>query len=384
MPKIDCLFYFLPISLAVASVIILVVFYMLHILASNRRIRQAELLSTSVIKFSPALIIALDKQNRIVAFNKSIEQLSGYMASKIIGKNAKEVAFLPCPIMNGNGQVSLNGESPALRHADILQTSDGAERFVEWQVGTVRDEEVGLELTILSGIDVTELRLLQRKLKALTAKLSSAEERERKKIAEELHDRIGETLVLSARRIDDLKTKLVSEESGRVLDDLGTDIQQFLKDARSLIFELIPPILYDMGLEAAVNSFAGYCKKRHNISVTVSDDGREKNLNHDLAAFLYKTVRELVLNVIKHANAKAVHISLCLVEDAVSITVKDNGLGFKPSVLESDTTELTGFGLLNIKAQAEHYGGSLEISTNGKSGGTVSISVPLHRGVNVD
>jgi len=381
LQNVDSLELILAIGLAVASVITVVVSYTVHILISNRRIRRAELLSTSVVTFSPALIITLDNRNRIVAFNKRLEVLSGYTAEQVIGKKGADLEFLSFLPTNSARDASSSYE---FRHSGILMAADGFEHCIEWQVGTVTDYEKDSAVTIVSGIDVTELHLAQEKLKTLTAKLSSTEERERKRIAEELHDRIGETLVLTARRVDDLKQKLSSEEMQKALDELGENIQHFLKDARSLIFELIPPILYDIGLEAALRSFASYCKKQYQITVTVSDDGKEKSLDHDKSAFLYKAVRELVLNVIRHADAHAAHVNLTVMQGAVNVVVEDNGSGFPSSVLRSNGTALSGFGLLNIKTQAEHYGGSLEIQTNGKAGGRVSILVPLNRDVYAD
>ncbi len=221
------------------------------------------------------------------------------------------------------------------------------------------------------------LNLAHKKLQALTARLSSAEESERKRIAEELHDRIGETLVVTSRSIEELKGKMASEEAGRDLDQLGKTIQKFLKGTRSLIFDLIPPALYDIGLEAAVESFVARSKKRYQIDLRMIDDGKEKPLATDAAAFLYKAIRELVLNVVKHSNAHQATITLMRQGGDYKVVVEDNGVGFSQNGAGHSDAGSSGFGLFNIQVQAEYYGGSVQIDSALPAGGRVTMSVPL-------
>ncbi len=226
---------------------------------------------------------------------------------------------------------------------------------------------------------VSNRRLIQaqQKLKALTANLARAQERERKLIAEELHDRVGETLVVSRRAIEELKTRLASNQASRELDKLSQTIQTFMKGTRSLIFDLIPPALYDIGLEAAVESFATHCKSQYRINVRVEESGPSKQIAPDIAVFLYNAVRELVLNAVKHANADAVTIMLKRGRNKYNVVVEDNGVGFTATQKSPTPIGLSGFGLFNIQVQAEHYGGYLDIDESPPSGARVSVWVSL-------
>ncbi len=224
------------------------------------------------------------------------------------------------------------------------------------------------------------LRLARNKLKALTVRLSSAEEQERRRIAEDLHDRIGETLVVSSRSIEELKHKLASDEANRHLDELSQAIQKFMKGTRSLIFDLIPPALYDFGLDVAVESFAANCRDQYPITIQVETDGQGSGLAPNVAAFLYKAVRELVINAAKHSHGDAATIRLNGANQSYTVVVVDNGVGFDSAQDEAGKTDLGGFGLFNIQVQAEYYGGYLEVDSSRQSGGRVTICVPKNGG----
>ncbi len=369
------------ITLAVVAIIAVIVSYAFHIVVSSRRLQEAQRLSSLVLRFSPALIVAIDGKGKVISFNQSIERLSGLSASEVVGQGADQFAFLPVLASNGRARSSSeSGMGPTLfQSTTVIECPDGTQRLIEWQIGTALTERGEVESTIATGIDVTELNFTQERLKALTVNLSSAEEQERKRIAEELHDRIGETLIESTQHIEDLKEKLSAPDARRALDELGRNIQRFLKGARSLIFELIPPVLYDIGLAAAVDSFAAHCRKHYHIDVKMVDDGADKDLEPDVAAFAYKAVRELVLNVVRHAAADEAAIKLSRSGDDLQIVVEDNGSGFEhlPSVRNEKAQSLKGFGLFNIKTQAEYYGGSLTINEGREQGGSVCITVPL-------
>jgi len=222
------------------------------------------------------------------------------------------------------------------------------------------------------------LNRTQKKLRALTARLSSAEESERRRIAEELHDQIGETLIVTSSSIEALKIKLASEEVGQELNQLEQTIQKFLTGTRSLIFDLIPPALYDIGLKAAVEVFVTQSKKQYQIDLRVIDDGNDKLLATDIAAFLYKATRELVLNVVKHSKADQATIMLKRNGNQYIVVVEDNGIGFDQDRLAHSNIDTNSFGLFNIQIQAEYYGGYMKIGPPPPpTGGRVTISVPL-------
>ncbi len=223
------------------------------------------------------------------------------------------------------------------------------------------------------------LNLAQKKLKTMTANLSAAEERERKRIAEDLHDCIGETLVVSNHSLQELKKKWSSEEASQDLDELSGTIGKLMKGARSLIFDLIPPALYDIGLEAALESFVAKYKQQYRIDVKFETDGKPKPLETDVAVFLYKAVREFILNTVKHAGADCVTIKLCNIQKKCQVIVEDNGKGFEPEYAKKYQTSNSGYGLFNIQIQAEHYGGNFEIGSSPSGGGQVKLVVPLQK-----
>ncbi len=221
------------------------------------------------------------------------------------------------------------------------------------------------------------LNRAQKNLGTLMAKLSTAEENHRKRIAEELHDRIGETLVVTSRSIEALNTKLLADDAQQELNRLSETIQKFLKGARSLIFDLIPPALYDVGLKAAVDAFITSSRTQYQIDLRLVDDGHDKLLAAEVAAFLYKATRELVLNVVKHSGADQATIRLKGDGKQYTVVVEDNGVGFSADSVSNSDIDHNSFGLFNIRIQAEYYGGYVEIGPPSGKGGHVKVSVPL-------
>lgn len=379
MPGIDASNLLLAIGFTVVTLLLIVSAYAIQLLISGRRLRKAQRFSSAVVEYTPALmIIVMDRDNQVVAFNQNSEMLSGYPADAMLGKPAGSLAFLPEIIRETeHAEPEHNLPKYFKRTTGTLRSRDGGERSVEWQIRYFLDEEGKVDLKIALGLDITELKLAQEKLRALTANLSIAEDRERKRIAEELHDRIGETLIVSNQKIDELKLKSTNPEMSRSLDELGKTIQIFLKNARALIFDLIPPVLYDIGLEAAIESLADHFQKQYRLKIFVESDGVPAPFNNDMAMFLFKTVRELLLNIVKHARAEEVRIRLGRVENGYQVSVEDDGIGFDPQEMAGAKLGRGGFGLFNINNQVEYYRGHFYIHSRPGAGSRFTIRLPL-------
>jgi len=173
------------------------------------------------------------------------------------------------------------------------------------------------------------------------------EEKERKRMADYLHDQIGQELFAIKIKLELLKDQLSSHEDIRVLSDLSNSIIRTMDKTRSLTFELSPPILYQLGLEAALEWLAEQIYVQHNIMVSLEDDKQEKPLDEDVKIFLYRAVRELLTNVAKHAQTQNAKVSIEKDTSHIRICVEDNGVGFTPSSKHSSKDE--GFILLRTR-----------------------------------
>jgi PAS domain S-box-containing protein len=211
-------------------------------------------------------------------------------------------------------------------------------------------------------------KLLQRFLYESTL----LEERERKRIADELHDTVGQNLVFSKLRLSSLRNTLAAAGEEETLVEIIDMLNSTIEFSRSLTYELGNPVLYLVGLEAAVRGLAEQLEKTQNIKVAVNIKGDLTDIQMEMRVLLYKTVRELLFNVVKHAQADYVNINIMRILGKLEIDVMDNGVGVGP-------LPTTGYGLVSVTERVSYLGGTIEIGLNTEVGrGTrVSISIPL-------
>ena len=159
-------------------------------------------------------------------------------------------------------------------------------------------------------------------------------------------------------------------------------MSQVVSDARSLTFELGNPVLYQVGLEAAVESYlTERIQKEFGIKCEFKSEGPKSSLKEEVRIVLFQAVRELLANVIKHANASEIKISVKNTENSLQIVVEDDGVGFDPTKIGPRAIGRGGFGLFNIKERLEYFGGDFEIESRANNGTRVTMTVALRADV---
>jgi PAS domain S-box-containing protein len=226
----------------------------------------------------------------------------------------------------------------------------------------------------------TEEKLLshQEKLKALAYELSLAEERTRRQAAARLHDNIGQDISLAAMRLKALQESHSGDPRlSEKLDEVLGALERCLSGTRSLISELSPPVLYEMGFVPALQWLVDRLNREHEVRFTLADDNRRKPLSNENRGFLFYAVRELLMNVIRHAEAREARISVARAGDAIEIIVEDDGNGFDPSELAFNATQAGRFGLFSIRERLEAAGGRLKVESQPGWAARVTIRAPL-------
>ena len=259
--------------------------------------------------------------------------------------------------------------------------SDGTLLWVEEAARTV--EENGRKVVLLVCEDVAaetgsrdRRTRYENELRALTSRLALAEERERRRMAEGLHDQIGQLLAMANLRLGTLLDS-DSETRLRNLTDIRGLLKQALAETRSLTFELSCPVLYRLGLEEALRDLGERLSRQVGIRFRFESDSRPKPLAEDTQITLYRAVQELLFNIAKHAQAENARLEVARVEDLIRITVEDDGLGFDHSRIGDGPTPTGGFGLFGIRERLDHLGGSLEIETDPDRGTRIMASAPV-------
>lgn len=220
------------------------------------------------------------------------------------------------------------------------------------------------------------IRSYQRQLRRLASELSLAEARERREIASDLHDHVGQALAYVSQKLNALRGNAVFSGMEDDFAEILSILDQTIRYTRDLTVEISPPVLYELGLAAAVDWLSERAQQRHGLTVNSKQSGATQQLPDDIKVFLFKAVQELIANVAKHAQAKRATVRINWLSDGIVIVVSDDGCGFDAAVLENDFTSGNCFGLFSIKERLSYIGGSLEIESTPGQGAKVTISTP--------
>jgi len=318
--------------------------------------------------------------------NKSALDLVGVEAGDVVGK----------PFWNTPWWSHSTEEQERLRaalkkatagetvHYDAIHMdSKGRRREIDFYLGPFTDDNGEVIGAIPVGFDITSLKQAEREvrasreaLRALAAELSTAEERERRRIASNLHDQLGQALAVLRMKFGSLTTAADEEESAQLIAEIRDLLEKAIEDTSTLTFDLSPPILYELGVEAAIEWAGEKLCGEHELSFEFSDDGRPKPLEDDARPLLYRCARELMMNVVKHSGASNLKVEVGRDGDMVSVAVEDDGAGFVPPAGGKDV-QSGGFGLYSIQERIKHLGGTFHLESKPNGGTRAMVSAPI-------
>ena len=240
-------------------------------------------------------------------------------------------------------------------------------------------------------VDITEqkqaeqaLQKYQQKLKSLVSQLTITEERERRRIAADLHDHIGHSLALARMQLKGILETQSELEKNLLVKDISNVLLKALQDTRSLIFELSSPSMNEIGLAAAISEWLEeQIAKRYDLEIefieNIGDDHRN-TLDENVRALLFRNVQELLANVVKHARANKVLVYITEDDARVKIVVEDDGVGFDPDTGATKNKQNDCFGLFSIRERMTGFGGSFDIQSEEGKGCRVVLTVPVEKG----
>jgi PAS domain S-box-containing protein len=221
------------------------------------------------------------------------------------------------------------------------------------------------------------LRERTEQLGSLASELTLAEQRERQRLAQVLHDGLQQLLAAANFRLSILE-RIEDDQVRRHVTELNGLICASIEMSRSLTAELSPPILREGGLQQALVWLGRWMRDKHDLAVDLHTQISETSMGEDVAILLFQATRELLFNVVKHAGVKSAQLQATSLPDGyLQITVTDQGAGFNADMLCRDGGRCGGFGLFSIRERLDLLGGSLEIDSKPGRGSRFTLTIPL-------
>jgi PAS domain S-box-containing protein len=301
-------------------------------------------------------------------WNAAAERLFGFAATEIIGKPASETISPPelwsglpeilIPLRRGQEHISINPN----------RTKDGRTIWCQWYNTPLFDN--GAFAGVLSMVlDVTDRRQAENSLKRMSARILAAQEQERRAVARELHDEVGQVLTAVSMNLQNLQS-IAPPEAQALIEDGNAVVAEAIRRVRGLSLDLRPPMLDDFGLIAAVQWYADQQAKRANLPIRVRVSPEFPRLEPEQEAGCYRIIQEAVTNALRYARSSQIDILVDLQDKGLQLSVRDDGLGFDPS------GSAVGFGLTSMRERAALLGGNLELQTAPGSGTNVTARIP--------
>ncbi|OPY84462.1 MAG: Oxygen sensor histidine kinase NreB [Syntrophus sp. PtaU1.Bin208] len=213
-------------------------------------------------------------------------------------------------------------------------------------------------------------------LRALTSALITTEERERRRIATELHDHIGQTLAITRIKLEMLHALASYSGFAEALEEIQGFVKQAIKETRSLMTKLSPPVFYELGLNAALEWLMQYFGEQHNLRINYRGKRDPFSINEDLQILLLQATRELLMNVVKHAGVEEAEVTLRTSRKQIKIEVIDHGAGFEVSKIGTPLDWRGGFGIFSIHERLKNLGGQLQIHSKRGEGTHFTLVAP--------
>lgn len=352
----------------------------------------------SIVESSDDAIISKDLNGIIASWNTGAERIFGYKAEEVIGKPVN--ILIPADRQNEEPEILkriFRGER--IDHYDtVRQRKDGSLVDISLTISPIKDlngviigaSKIGRDITLRKKAEqelktfasVLEQKVRERtqlledqtvRLRQLAVELTEVEQKERRRLAEVLHDHLQQYLVAAKMRLGLVERKALDIDKDG-LEEARSYIDQAVDASRQLTAELRPPVLYEGGLSAGLRYLGRKMSDQYTLKVHISATGNVEPNSDLIKAMIYQCVQELLFNTVKYAGVKECFVKMLRLQDTIQVTVEDKGRGFNISKLSS--SDKGGFGLFSIRERMKAIGGEFSMTSIPGSGSIFTISVP--------
>ena len=348
----------------------------------------------NLLSSSEVATICLDREFRIRWFTPAMKLVFNVIDSDVGRPISDFAAALTGGALLDHAAAVLEKLTPLQRD---LQLEDG--RWYLRRIVPYRGENERIDGVVVTFTDITEARQaattevaaqrratesLEQKvrertvqLRALAVELSLAEERERRSLAQDLHDDLGQVLAIVKHKLTALHSRKRGADLAGELKSIEDLIDQANKSMRTLAFQLSPPVLHTLGLIPALEWLTEEMERVYGLKVRLSDDGAPKPLDEPSRTTLFRAVRELLINVAKHAGTGMAEVTSLRSDSRLTIAVNDDGGGFDYQKALQAAPGEGGLGLVSLRERIEFIGGEMHVDSSPNEGTTITLIAPL-------
>lgn len=374
--------------------------------------RQQALLEAIVAQMPGSIVISLPPDGHLLYVNDKIQNI----VVRPKDNESIPVCTSPWEAFTIDGEPIHHEQWPMMRaitrgeateDLHVRVRADGVERIISAYAQPVRDEQGNILAGVMTFFDITdqmeaeeelqrhrqhleelvrertealqktneELLTKQEFLRRLDQQLVRAEEREREALALQLHDSAAQTLAFASLKVKLMRSQVNDPRAAETLEDVTALIQQAILETRALLTQLTPPVTSGATLRQSLETLAEKMGTTYGYRTAISGPVEPVTMSMDLKILLYRSVRELLTNAAKYAQANHVWVDLSFDKQAGCVTVTDDGVGFTPSATRINHTG--GFGLLSIQERLALLGGHMKVESEVDHGATFQLHFPL-------
>jgi PAS domain S-box-containing protein len=348
---------------------------------AREALQESESTAHAFFQSAAQAIFIVDSAGIIVMANPATEKMFGYAVSELIGKPVE--ILVPQQFLAGHKQHrDRYFRSPQMRPMGLgldlqARRKDGTEFFVEISLSYIHAAQGTLGVALVTDIskrraDEQAIRQQGEELRALAARMMTAQDDERRRIARDLHDDLSQSLAFLAMDLGKLATKPGAQDLVGDIRPLQLRAAEAAESVRRLSHQLHPSILDDIGLEAALEQYCEEFERRSGIATKFTSRNVPESLQREVASSIYHIAQECLRNVSKHAQTKTVSVIIEFVDHVLRLVIKDQGVGWK-----TEQPEPSGIGIVAMRERAHLVNGKLSIHSKTGAGTEVSVDVPV-------
>ena len=354
-------------------------------LNTEKALVESEEKFRTIVEASPDAVLRTDLNHIIIYASSRAAEIFGFESfDELIGKHFSDLISEghKSKIESTFNKVLNEG---TVRDEECVFLGKAQSYFGEFSTSVIRNnagEPLGY-IIITKDITVRKdaenaIKVYQENLRSMTSELNLAVEKERRRIAVDLHDHLGQSLAMARIKLSGMKNEPLPEKTIDDLVETEKYVIDAIKNSRTLTYELSPPVLFELGLAAAINWKLEQLNNKYQLETNLEVEDEIPELNEDLLILMFRAVGELLNNIVKHANSTTVSVRMNFKGKFLNISVSDNGKGFETKGVDTKFNKKAGIGLFSIRERLEYFDGKMYIDSALEKGSRIYLSVPVN------